>query len=303
MAYDLFNDLLNQFTTTLHAWQPDLLFDGTIILGGIAAGGSLFVAVRAGIQASKANISGLVFELLFGFFKIGLVYAVMSHVFDWGQGLLDIGTTIAARVSGHSPFDLTPSGLYGLGQALGNAIGNAASLRLTLTHPIHSIATWILIWVVIPLTWGGASLIEFCALMEGLLVVSLGPLIICFAAMEIGFPILLNWVWHLIALALKIMTIVFILVLAELLAPTWIADVGVYFDGLALLESLVLFVAVWMFPNAIAGLVGIRGNRFAFGVGESFMGAVVGAAGGAIAAAPRAVDAIERAGTALVMGE
>ena len=70
--------------------------------------------------------------------KLGMVYVIMNHVFDWGTDIIETGVLIGQRVSGQSPNVLTPSGIFQLGLNL-VGIMNKAKAAGGWLHPVQDI--------------------------------------------------------------------------------------------------------------------------------------------------------------------
>ena len=61
------------------------------------------------------------------------------------------------------------------------------------------------------LAWAGAAFIYLGALLEGWWVVYAGPILICFAALSSTAPMLLQWATRVLAIAIKIAVLLFVL--------------------------------------------------------------------------------------------
>jgi hypothetical protein len=76
--------LLATFTASLNNYYPLILTYGTRLLGILVVLGLGLVAVRV---AASGSIVTALHELLWGVIKLGLVFAIMEHLQDWGTWL------------------------------------------------------------------------------------------------------------------------------------------------------------------------------------------------------------------------
>ncbi|MBV8357015.1 MAG: hypothetical protein JO189_03635, partial [Deltaproteobacteria bacterium] len=174
---------------------------------------------------------------------------------------------------------------------------------------IPNFITMFLCIIGIPVIWFCAAMILFMVQLQAAFVLALGPIVVAFSSMEVSFHILIDWIWSLVGLALKIVAVVLILSVGVQLARAWLLGLSVsggtlgilYYDALTLVSSLLLFYLVWKLPNIIQGMVG---GSSTLGLGEAFMGGVAGASGAAAtkaaaAGAAGAAAAIKQAAKAL----
>jgi hypothetical protein len=111
--------------------------------------------------------------------------------------------------------------------------------------------------------------------------------------MEISFHILVDWIWGMVGLALKIVAVVLVLTVGVQLAKTWLVNLSttggtldiLTDDALLLVCSLLLFYCVWKLPNIIQSMVG---GSASLGLGEAIMGGIAGASGRAASTAATA---------------
>jgi hypothetical protein len=281
------NTVLASFTGILAGWQNDILTYGLRIASGIAVLGGCMSAVRA---ASKGTWGGWVFEIMFGFFKLALVVAVMGNIFVWGQGIIDMGSQLASLISGQSPATITPTGIYSWGLEIAATLANIGTTSWWPSDWITNLITTILCNVIIPVIWFSAAAILLMVQLQAAFCLALGPIVVAFSAMEISFKILVDWIWGLVGLALKIVAVVLVLTEGVQLARTWIVNLAssggtlgiTSDDGLMLVSSLLLFYCVWKLPNIIQGMVG---GSASLGLGEAVMGSISGASTRAAASA------------------
>jgi hypothetical protein len=155
---------------------------------------------------------------------------------------------------------------------------------------ITILITTVLCDVVIPVIWFCAAVILLMVQLQAAFCLALGPIVVAFSGMEISFNILVDWIWGLVGLALKIVAVVLVLTEGVQLARNWIGSLAASggtlgitaYDGLVLVSSLLLFYCVWKLPNIIEGYVG---GSPSLGLGESIMGSIAGASSRAAASA------------------
>jgi TrbL/VirB6 plasmid conjugal transfer protein len=276
---DFLNNVLIAFTGTLAGWQGDIQVYGLRIASGIAVLGGCMAAVRA---ASKGTWGGWVFEIMFGFFKLALVVAVVGNIFLWGQGVIDMGTELASLISGQSPATITPTGFFNWGLELAGALINLATLSWWPSDWIPNLITIFIAYITIPVIWFCAAIILLMVQLQSAFCLALGPTVVAFSATEVSFKILVEWIWGMVGLALKIVAIVLILTEGIQLAKQWLVNLAgssgalgiLNYDAQLLIESLLLLYCLWKLPNIIQGMVG---GSASLGLGEAIMGAMAGA--------------------------
>ena len=278
---DLLDTVLAQFQTILATWSPDLILYGTRLMIGVAFLGGALVISRSAIAGTSGEFGSMMLELMFGFMKIALVYTVMAHIAEWGKAIIDTGQQIGTTISGQSPYSMTPAGIYGLGIALSQNLAKAHALSLWFFDPVSSVLTEVVIYLVIPVTWFCIAILYFMTILESLWVVAFGPIVVAFSAMELMFPMLIQWFWWLLSVAMKLIAIVLVLSMAQILARDWSAAPP---NGLViLLEGLIIFYVAWKIPAMVAHMVSIRTG--AMNMGEALMGAIAGSTTGAVTGA------------------
>jgi hypothetical protein len=273
------NNVLAAFTGVLAGWQGDILTYGLRIATGISLLGGCMAVVRAG---SKYQWGGWVFELIFGLFKIALVFAVMGNIFIWGQGIIDMGTELASLISGQSPATITPTGVYDWGLELAYALANIAIKSWWPSDWIPNAITIFTCNIVIPVIWFCAAAILFMVQLQAAFCLALGPIGVAFSAMEISFRILVDWIWGMVGLALKIVAVVLILTEGIQVAKIWLVSLvsssgasGILgYDAALIVSSLLLFYLLLKLPSVVQGWVG---GSASLGLGEAIMGSIAGA--------------------------
>src|ERR1700758_2763474 len=104
-----FDLLLATFQGSLNAWFPLVFTYGVRILGIVCVVGVGLVAVRT---VAAGGIAAGLYELMWGLIKLGLVFAVLEHIQDWGGAIVDTGKELGAIVSGAISVPLSPNGIY-----------------------------------------------------------------------------------------------------------------------------------------------------------------------------------------------
>jgi hypothetical protein len=124
------------------------------------------------------------------------------------------------------------------------------------------LATW--------LTWAISAIIYLWALIEAVWVVMIAPMALCFAPFEYTWPTMISWGGYALKTGIKVLALLLILAVGTALAGTWaayFAGLGtginkyrVYYATVALVESVIFLVAVWILPNQAARIIHTTGG-------------------------------------------
>jgi TrbL/VirB6 plasmid conjugal transfer protein len=256
----ILNTALADFTYALTAYEPDMVFWGMRILGVILFMQFGYLAVK---MAMGRDFMGMIYTFFTGLLCMGAVLVLMNFSIEVGSDLVMVGQEVGTRVSGQSPATMTPSGVYNLGLRIIGSIWNARTWGMWL-NPIDDVALVIIV-VLTWITWACSALIYLWALIDAVWVVMIAPIALCFAPFEYTWPSMINWAAYALKTGIKVLALLLILAVGTTLAGTWAADLAgigtainkyrVYYATVALVESFVFFVAVWILPNKAAALI------------------------------------------------
>jgi hypothetical protein len=256
----ILNTVLADFTHALTAYEPDLVVWGMRILGVILFMQFGYLAVK---MAMGRDFMGMIYTFFTGLLCMGAVLVLMNFSIEVGSDLVMVGQQVGQQVSHQSPSTMTPSGVYNLGLTIIGTIWENRTLGMWL-NPIDDIAL-VLIVVLTWITWACSALIYLWALIEAIWVVMIAPMALCFAPFEYTWPTLISWGAYALKTGIKVLALLLILAAGTVLARTWAADLAglgaainknrVYYATVALVESIVFLVSVWILPNQAAKII------------------------------------------------
>lgn len=265
----ILNQILADFQAAANGYYPDLLTYGAGILSGVALLGCAVAWFRAGFGT---DFTTLIHRLVTSIIEIGLVYAVMEHILDWGNAIIDTGKIIGSAVSGIA---LTPSELYQTGLALADSLISARGWGLWLIGILNlSDAVFYVMVSAIQFVWLLAALIYLYTLLESILLIVAAPIVLCWSGVEFTWNTIYAWAGNLLHVAIRLLVLMLVLAICMREAEGWAAEINslgltinlhfFYYIGQALAEGIVLLGMLWNLPRRIAGLirtnVGTGGN-------------------------------------------
>jgi len=294
---NILDGLLATFTAAVHGYYGPLLGYAAAILSGMAVLG-------LGIAWAKSDwtLSTVLYRTLWSVIEIGFVFAIMEHITDWGNAVIDTERFIGSAVSGIA---LTPSGLYSMGLDLITTIDRARGWGLWLISvaTLSDLVWWGMCWA-IQIIWLIAALVYTWTLIECLIIVFVGaPLILPWSATEYTAGIKYSWGGRLLHVGVKLATLFMMLAIVKSITLQWgtyISSLGFIFNlhfyyylGMTLSQGLAMLVLIWWAPNAVASMIHVNGGASAGynGGAEQFVSYGQQAAGVAITAASRPVGA------------
>jgi P-type conjugative transfer protein TrbL len=295
---DILNGILNDFTIAANSYFPLILIAAVRILAAIVTLQICYLSIQAALRWDLMSM----FETFFlGFVRIGLVWAVMDHLWDWSNGIIDTAEQIGSQVSGQSPATLTPSGVYDLGLSIVSTLYAARSWGMW-AHLIDDMA-FMFVTLATQITFAAVAVLYLWTLLEALYHIAKGPVVLCWSAFDLTWGILAQWAEKLLGLSIKVLSTILMIAVGITLTAKWSAylngvglainDHRVYFATLALVESVAFFLGVWIIPrmiarniHATAGGAGDEGAAGMWAAGQSaggmaVSGAAAGVAGGA----------------------
>jgi P-type conjugative transfer protein TrbL len=285
----LLNNILQTLTTQIQAWYPQLLLYATRLLGVLTLLQFAYIAVDL---AASHDATRLLDNMVAAVIRVGLVYVLLNNAVDWGQALINTGIQIGQAVTGQSPSVLTPSGVFNAGLSMVGTLWKAKASAGWL-HPIMELE-FLFVTIGIVLSWTATALIYLGALLEAAWIVYVGPILICFSALNSTAPMLIHWATRVLAIAVKIAVLLLVLAVGMGLAQAWgqqLADnsatvsTDLWWLVLSLVQFLVFAYLVYKVPGAVTSLVGST----AFDFGESFLASGGGTIG----------ESAQEAGTAM----
>ena len=132
---NLLNGLLATLSGAFQTYEPQLLIFGVGLLGVLAFIQFFYIAVDVAMNHDLPHmLDGLAIALI----KLGMVYVIMNHAFDWGNAIVNTGIQIGQQISGESPNVLKPSGIWQLGLNLVGILYSAKAAGGFL-HPVMDI--------------------------------------------------------------------------------------------------------------------------------------------------------------------
>jgi hypothetical protein len=284
------NTVLADFTNALTVYEPDLVMWGLRIMG-------LIIFMQFGYLAVKMALNRDFMHMLFTFFTgllcMGAVLVLMNYSIEVGSDLVMVGQQVGTDVSHMSPASMTPSGVYDLGLTIISTLWDARTWGMWL-QPIDDIA-FTLIVVLTWITWATSALIYLWALIEAIWVVTIAPMALCFAPFEYTWPTMITWGAYALKTGIKVMALLLVIAAGSVLANGWAADLAglgtkineyrVYYATVALVESLVFLISVWVLPNQAAKVIQtIHGGGIDLGGDAGAAGTIQAAQKGASAA-------------------
>jgi P-type conjugative transfer protein TrbL len=300
----LLNTILQTLTAQIEAWYPQLLLYSSQLLSVLILVQFAYIAID--LTASH-DASRLLDHMTAAVLRVGIVYILLDNATTWGMALINTGIQLGQNVTGQSPEVLTPSGVYQAGLNMVGTLWQAKAAGGWL-HPFQEIE-FMGVSILMVLAWAGAAFIYLGTLLEAWWTVYAGPVLICFAALDSTAPMLLEWATRVLAIAIKIAVLLFVLAVGMGLAHGWgkqlAADSGkittdFWLAVQALVESILFCYLVAKVPGAVTSVVGSA----AFAFGESFMTGTASAAGAGAsaigsAAAGGVASAAKKAGEAV----
>jgi type IV secretory pathway TrbL component len=273
--------VLHTFTNAISGtWGPQLVFYLQPVLLAI-------IVLQFGLVAAEATIERdiplIISHTMIGLLRIGVVWSIFTNGFTWANSIIQTGQVLGNNISG---FGLTPSGVFDNGISVMHTIF-ATKAAGTWFNEFFEKFEFFLVGFFVMLAWAVASIIYLGALIEGVLLVYLGPLIIAFTPLSWTFEMLLIWGRSLLGIAFRTALILMTLAVGMVLANGWIADftasaatftTDVWNLLIGLVEAMLFAFCAWKLPNTISGLAG---GAAVIGFGEAVLG--MAAAGGASA--------------------
>jgi P-type conjugative transfer protein TrbL len=286
---NLLNTLLATLTGAFLAYEPQLLVICVALLSVLAFIQFFYIAVDVAIHH---DLPHMLDSLAIALIKLGMVYVIMNHVFEWGADIIETGVLIGQRVSGQSPNVLTPSGVFQLGLNLVGIINTAKAAGGWL-HPVQDIEFFVTA-VAVAIAWLFAALLYLMLLLEGAIAVVLGPIFIALGGLESTGEALVAWAKTLVAIAVSIIVQLLTIAAGMVLVQQWAVQLQANSTSLttddtwlilAVAESIAFF---FILKNITAMSQSIIG-RSAGGLGAAVLGGVAATIGGAASAAHGAV--------------
>jgi hypothetical protein len=263
------------FTAAINAYLPLLIVWGTRLLGAVTFIGFGYAMIQA---VSERDWFGTIMKFGWGAVRISMVYVFMANIDTWGPGFPTMGQIIGTDVSGQSPSVMTPSGVYGMGLQIVNVMIQNYHFFDWFKHPIDDFYTHLIV-LATQIFWFSAACVYLGVLLEAKWYVAKGPVTVCFATFDHTWPILHNWFITLLQVGIRLLAAMLILAIAIILDATWLAQIqglGLSYNAnpiqnalIQLVESLILFYAIWALPRKAAGIVTAT---FAHGVGAESSG-------------------------------
>jgi hypothetical protein len=256
----ILNTVLADFTNALTVYEPDLVFWGMRVISVILFMQFGYLAVK---MALGRDFMGMIYTFFTGLLCMGAVWVLMTYSIEVGSDLVMVGQEIGTHVSHQSPASITPSGVYNLGLSIIGTLWNDRSWGMWL-DPVDDLA-FTLIVIATWITWALAALIYLWALIEAIWVVMIAPITLCFAPFEYTWPTMITWGAYALKTGIKLLALLLILAVGITLAGTWAAYINglgttlntnrVYYATVALVESFVFLIAVWILPNKAAAII------------------------------------------------
>jgi P-type conjugative transfer protein TrbL len=282
---NLLNSLLATMQAAFQTYQAQLLLIGVQLLGVLAVLQCFYLAVEA---ATTHDLPHMLENFSVALIKLGMVYLILNHVFDWGQAIIDTGIYIGRTVSGQSPNVLTPSGVFQLGL---NLVGVLTSAKASggFLHPVQDIE-WAVTIATVAFVWLFAALLYLLLLIEAVIAVVIGPIFVALGGLESTGDALYGWAKTLVAIAVSIAVLLLTVAAGMVLAQNWAlqlqANAGALTTNITYLiltaaQSVTFFYVVKHVAAMSQGMIGRAMSGFA----GSAVGGLGAAAGGALSAA------------------
>src|SRR5216684_2212445 len=193
---NLLNSLLATLVGAFQAYEPQLLIIGVALLSVLAFIQFFYIAVDVAINHDLPHMMS---TLSVALVKLGMVYVILDHVFDWGNAIINTGIQIGQQVSGESPNVLTPSGIWQLGLNLVGVLETTKSAGGWL-HPVQDLE-WFVTCCTVAIAWLFAALLYLLLLLEATIAVVLGPIFVALGGLESTGETLGAWAKTLVAIA------------------------------------------------------------------------------------------------------
>jgi P-type conjugative transfer protein TrbL len=282
---NLLNTLLVTLTAAFQLYEPQLLIVCVALLSVLAFIQFFYIAVDVAIHH---DLPHMLDALGIALIKLGMVYVIMSHVFEWGNDIIQTGILIGQRVSGESPNVLTPSGVFQMGLNLVSILEGAKAEGgwLHLIMDLEFFFTAAAVFV----AWLFAALLYLMLLLEGAIAVVIGPIFVALGGLESTGEALVAWAKTLVAIAVSIIVLLLTIAAGTALVGQWAVQLqnnvaSITSDDtwliLAVAESLAFF---FILKNITAMSQSIIG-RSAGGLGAAVLGGIAATVGGAASAA------------------
>ncbi len=269
-------NLLNNLVATLQgaflAYQPQLLIIGVALLSVLAFIQFFYIAVDV---AMNHDLPHMMSTLSVALIKLGMVYVIMDHAFDWGNAIINTGVQIGEQVSGQSPNVLTPSGIWQLGLNLVGIVETAKAAGGWL-HPVQDVEFFVTA-AAIALAWLFAAVLYLLLLLEATVVVTLGPIFVALGGLESTAEALVAWAKTLVAIALGIIMVLVQGWAVQLQATATTLTKDTTWLILAVAESVAFFYVVKHVATMSQGMIARSAGGLA-GAVSGGIGAAVGAA-------------------------
>lgn len=266
---------------------------------------ALFVLQLGIVVASVpwGDIYTLLHGIFLGLLRMGIIWAIMDHIYDWGGDIIDTGKVIGASLTGLSPDSLTPSGVYSLGLNMIGILLHDRSWFMWL-HPGNDVLLLVLIFITW-FTWLGAAFVWLWLLLESVFAIATGGILVCWSALEYTVPTIYAWGGWLLNIAIRILVTLIVLSVGTILVQGWVNDLSglgltinahrMFYATQALVESVIFFFVIWYIPNHIGNII-----RTHQGGGGSLGSVATAAAGNTLqagaTAAKTAVATVDGAG-------
>src|ERR1700728_1049398 len=276
--------VLGNFTSAISAvWGPQLFFYLQPLM-------FMLIVLQFGLVAAEATITRdvplVIVHLFLGIIRMGVVWAIFNHAFDWGNSIVQTGQVLGSNISG---FGLTPSGVFDNGLNVMHTILVTKAAGSWFNEVFENLE-FFFVGLFVMLAWAVASIIYLGALIEAQLLVYVGPLIIAFTPLSWTFEMLLVWGRSLLAIAFRTALILMTLAIGMVLANQWSAAVvassstfttNIWNLLITIVEAMLFAYAVLKIPNRIGGMAG---GAAMIGFGEALLDMAGVAAGAGYAA-------------------
>lgn len=223
----LLDDIYQRLTAAAAGYYP------TLTSMGLALMAALFV-LQLGIVVAQTpwhDPYTIVHNVMLGLIRMGAIWAVMDHIYDWGSDIVSTGTVVGERIVGVS---LTPSRVFQMGLDLVGDIWHATSWGLWFS--LSSLSSLIIMTFIIWGIWLIAAVAYLFLLLEGVYAVAAGGYIVAFSALEYTWPTLMAWGAWLLSIAARIMITVLLLAVGVSFALVWVSSL--HASALSLLFNL-----------------------------------------------------------------
>jgi len=290
------NDLLATLSAAFQGYGPQLLLIGVALLGVLAFIQFFYIAVDVAIHH---DLPHMLDSLAVALIKLGMVYVVMDHVFDWSNDIIQTGVQIGQRVSGQSPNVLTPSGIFQLGLNLVGILDTAKAKGGWL-HPVQDIEFFVTA-VAVAIAWLFAALLYLMLLLEASVAVFLGPIFVALGGLESTGDALVAWAKTLVAIAVSIIALVLTIAAGLILVQDWsaqlqAANASITTNSYWLILTVAQSIAFFFILKNIAAMSQSIIGRSAGGLGAAVLGGIAATVGGAAAAAGGAAQSASSGG-------